>query len=126
MSTTKPTDLASRQKDEDKFVNMSSSYENQKHNTGQIIFERKLFQLSKQIVSISDLREVGITGLNMPSNSVERHIKNFPNRLTSAAYSLLREWCFQQPDLETARNNIIQALKVARKNFWIYIVLSEE
>ena len=90
------------------------------------MFEKRLFKLSKQIVSISDLREVGIAGLNMPSNSVERHIKDSPNRLTSAAYSLLREWFVQQPDVETAQNNMEKALRDTRKYMWMQIVCCEE
>ena len=104
----------------------SSDEDDGKYAVGKNMFEKKLFELSKQFVSISDLREVGITGLNMPSHSVERHIRDSPNRLTSAAYSVLREWFIQQPDVETARKNMEKALRDTRKYMWIQIVWSEE
>ena len=88
-------------------------------------FETGLFILSKNIGKLSDLREIAVTGLNMPNSSVEKHVNNFPNDITSAAFALLMEWFLKHRDIETARENIKKALKATQKDLLIQIFNSK-
>ena len=68
--------------------------------------------------SDSDLRDVGIRGLRIPYNTVEKHIKDNPNKITAAAYSLFNEWLFSQENAAEARINMNRALDATGKPFY--------
>ena len=74
-----------------------------------------ILDLSKLLVTPSDLREVAIKGLNMEGNKVEIHIKSNQNEITSVGYNLLREWRDTQQDSRMAYAKLIEALDKAEK-----------
>ena len=77
--------------------------------------ENSLLELSKDFATESDLRDVAIKGLEIPSRQVEKHIKGNNNDINAAAYNLFREWLHTQEDLEVARDNMNKALEKAEK-----------
>ena len=74
-----------------------------------------MLDLPKEIIAPSDVRDLAIKGLGMDGNKVEIHIKSNLSDITSAAYSLLREWRATQQDSRTAYAKLIEALDKAEK-----------
>ena len=79
--------------------------------------DSKLLELSGQFVSVQDLREVAIKGLDISANRVERHLKGYPSNISTAAFNLMREWRDTQPDGSAAHSKITQALENTDKPF---------
>ena len=77
--------------------------------------DTSLLELSKHLVSESDLRDVAITGLGIKRYIVGKHITDNPKDITSAAYKCFVEWLNTQPNLSKARENMNIALDEADK-----------
>ena len=81
-----------------------------------------MLDLSEQFGAASDLRQVAFRGLRIPACKVEKQINDNPNDITSAAYKVLRDWLPGQPNKEIVRENLIHALKKAKKSLWLEFV----
>ena len=81
-----------------------------------VLTDARLWELSQYFTNNSDLREIGLIGLQIPSRTLEKHIWN-SNRITEAAYKVLNDWRNTQPDTATAHRNLLKALDTARKPF---------
>ena len=73
--------------------------------------DARLLELSKDFFSEELLEELGIKGLGIPDNTIQKHIKNHPNDITRAALAILREWRNSQENATIAYENICKALK---------------
>ena len=78
--------------------------------------DASLLELSKQFVTELDLRDVAIRGLGIQGNTVEKHVKDNPSSITSAAYTCFREWLTTQPNITIARENMNRALDKTNKS----------
>ena len=107
-------------------VNQEDGTVPENSSKGKNVLDGALLELSKHIVTTSDVRTVGIQGLGMQSNTVDKHISDAQDKATSAAYSMLQEWLAGQKDLEMAWINIKRALAKIDKNLWIEIVSQYE
>ena len=72
-------------------------------------FDVSLLDLSKQFVSLDDIRQVAVKGLSIPPCDVETHITNNRTDITSAAYTILINWRTTQSNDEMARKNLKDA-----------------
>ena len=80
--------------------------------------DASLWEFSKHFVAESDLRDVALNGLQMSGNTVEKHIKDNPNEITAAAYSLFNEWLVRQENAAEASINMNRALDATGKPFY--------
>ena len=69
-----------------------------------------LFDLSQSIVKKSHLRTLGIKGLHIANEKIEKQLRNNENDVTSAAYELLLEWRNALPNARIALKIICEAL----------------
>ena len=74
-----------------------------------------IVDLSTLIVTLVDLREIAINGLEIEGIKVQRHINNNPGDITSAAYNLLKEWRDTRQDFITAYMKLSEALDITKK-----------
>ena len=80
--------------------------------------DAKLFELSQKFTDSHDLRDFALNGLKMNGDTVERHIKKSPNDITSAAYTLFREYVQKHKNKEIAITEIKLALEATDKQFF--------
>ena len=85
----------------------------------QELTDKKLHALSTKITKTSELRKLGINGLNLKAEEVEAPITNNPVDINTAAYEMLSGWYKGQPDTKTAFKNLCGALREAKMGLLI-------
>ena len=88
----------------------------------QQLTENKVLALSKRFVSKLDLRDLAITGLNMDSHIVNKHINKSQGDTTAAAYSFIKEWKESQPNERVAYTRMNEALTNIDKSFYKQVI----
>ena len=58
----------------------------------------------------SDLRKLGLEGLDLKSGDVNQHITNHPNDIVAAAFRMLDTWCQAQTNRTVAYKKMCEAL----------------
>ena len=106
--------------DEDEYYDVDKEKDLNEEND----FATRLFDLSERMGNLSDIRGLGIKGLKMSNDRVEKHINNSPHILTSAAYNLLPRLAPHTAGLKNSKNNMIKALRDSGRDMWISIFSS--
>ena len=85
---------------------------------GELTSER-LNKLSLTLTTQSEVRELGIEGLGLPSEHIDRHLTDHSNDIAVAAYYMIYYWCKSQENRTIAYQRMCKALKRVGMNFKI-------
>ena len=82
-------------------------------------------KLSKNITSKGELRALGIRGLHMEAQQVERHLEDSKGDIVSAVFKVLMEWRTGQGDPASAYERLREGLLNSNLNIHIQLLKSE-
>ena len=85
---------------------------------GHALSEVMLNSLSEWITDESELRKLGITGLGVEDRFISKHLKDKHGDITSAVYSVLKEWRKKHPDDMEAWQDLHKALGDAGMSYY--------
>ena len=77
-----------------------------------MLTDESLNKLSRRLTAQSDVRKLGLEGLGLTSEDVDRHLTDHSNDIVTAAYYMLCYWCKSQENRTIAYKNISKALKL--------------
>ena len=84
-----------------------------------------LFNVTRRMVSASDLRELGIIGLEMSPAVIEGIIMDHRHDISEAAYKVLNLWLSSQPDRKEAYTNLCEVFQKIKRPVYIEILREE-
>ena len=68
--------------------------------------DTRISRLSRKLTTQSDVRKLGIEGLRLESEDVDRHISDHKNDIATAAYHIIYDWRKSKDNLTIAYGEI--------------------
>ena len=93
--------------------------------SGRTLTHDMLVNVARRMANASDLRKLGIIGLEMSPAVIEKSIMDYRPDISEAAYKVLERWLNSQPDRREAYTNLCECFKRINRPDYIEIIREE-